>query len=61
MTKEPKCEKETQSVPARKGYEQKTLQIETAKLANNINSEINVYNTDNQENRIQDDHYKPSE
>ena len=61
MTREVKNSRRIQSIPRRKDTEQTTLRIETLKHMNNGDGEINASDTENQENRIQDIPFRPSE
>ena len=51
----------TKSIPRRKDNEQTTSRIATPKHINNDDGEINASDTENQENRIQDNPFGPSE
>ena len=61
MMREMKNNRRMQSIPIKKNNGQTTSRIETPKHINNDNSETNVSDTENQENRRQDNPFRPSE
>ena len=61
MMREMKNNRRMQSIPIKKNNGQTTSRIETPKHINNDNSEINASDTENQENRRQDNPFRPSE
>ena len=56
-----KKNRRTQSIPSRKDNGQTTSRIETTKQVKNDDGEINESDTENQENTIQDNPFRPSE
>ena len=65
MIKEAMNSKRMQSIPKRKNHEQTTSRIdtsriETSKCINDKDGGINAVDTDNQENEIQNDSFRPS-
>ena len=61
MMREVKTNKRTQSVPSRKNDEPATSRAETPRYSNNNDGEINASDTENEENRIQDNPFRPSD
>ena len=60
MMRELKNTRRTQSIPSRKDNGQTTSRIETPKHKNSNDGEINSSDTENQENRMQDNPFRPS-
>ena len=61
MMREVKNSRRTESIPSRKNNGQTTSRIETPKHIISNDGEINASDTGNQENRMQDNPFRPSE
>ena len=61
MMREVKNSRRIQSISSRKNNGQNTSRIETPKHINNDDGEINASDTENQEKRMQDNPFRPSE
>ena len=61
MMREVKSSRRTQSFPIRKNNGQTTSRMETPKHINNNDGELNASDTENQESRLHDNPFRPSE